>query len=562
MLESLEEAETYNRLRNAKMARDLAEPPAAALRQREQELEMFKFTIGKFTDMISSDKVSPASRDTMKEYLRAYVGAAPPELRMAAAPAIAYSPIDPVAEQLDRFDRTNPMPAAPVTMGANGTILNERTEANEHQWAEYDFAMLERNLKRKLMADKINGINADPKEYAPPKFISGQNNKLWYKDHKTGQVGFIDTKMLPEAEIKTSIEKGWQTFNDILNAGVLVLGEPRYSTMSDTQVELRKVKDIATGKTIIERTPLGPAEGKGTMPPVLDDAFAAFQLGVTSGKEFDKLVPRARGIVTMLKEIDDAKSDPKKQTQLIGTLNKVMQNQYGYILARATNEVENSWAQNWIPGINKYTMAGGVYTAIPVNREMVSFTGVDASGAPKSSLFYYNDVLKMAIDARGKPIESTKGISPNSKEVVPNLQIESPPPKPSGAVPRKQENLGEVIMEDWREFVPKVRDALNKSAPVQQVKNSIENFNLAMIQKSRVITQVLDNINTDADLLVAATINWIRGRGWKFKDKSLDKIIATAEARATETEKDSFAQLKDIIKDLRDTYSQFDKEND
>jgi hypothetical protein len=331
--------------------------------------------------------------------------------------------------------------------------------------------------------------------------------------------------------------------------------------MGETQVELRQTKDIATGSTVIERKPLGPAEGKGMMPPALDDAFAAFQMGVTSGKEFDKLVPRTRGIVTMLKEIDDAKSDPKKQTQLIGTLNKVMQNQYGYILARASNEVENSWAQNWIPGINKYTMAGGVYTAIPVNREMVSFTGVDANGTPKSSLFYYNDVLKMAIDARGKPIESTKGVSPNSKEVVPNLRVESPPPRPAAPV-RKQENLGEVVMKDWEEFVPKVRAVLDKSAPVRQVRDTIENFNLAMIQKSRVITQILDNINTDADLLVAATINWIRGRGWKFKDKSLDKIIATAEARATETEKDSFAQLKAVIKDLGDTYSQFDKEND
>jgi hypothetical protein len=206
-------------------------------------------------------------------------------------------------------------------------------------------------------------------------------------------------------------------------------------------------------------------------------------------------------------------------------------------------------------------MAGGVYTAIPVNREMVSFTGVDANGTPKSSLFYYNDVLKMAIDARGKPIESTKGVSPNSKEVVPNLRVESPPPRPAAPV-RKQENLGEVVMKDWEEFVPKVRAVLDKSAPVRQVRDTIENFNLAMIQKSGVITQILDNINTDADLLVAATINWIRGRGWKFKDKSLDKIIATAEARATETEKDSFAQLKAVIKDLGDTYSQFDKEND
>jgi hypothetical protein len=576
LYEQEEDTSQYRKLRNIKLARELSEPSARTLQEQAQQVDAFKYNINKYTELISSKDTSPASKAVMKEYLRSYVSAVPKEFHAAAAAVLAYSPIDPETEAMERFEQWNPRPQKPVAKTlVNGvpTFTEERLPENEKAWAEYDFASVEWNLKRRMLADKRNKIDQPAEAYAPPKFIGGVDDKLWYKDHKTGQVSWISSKNLPEADVKTSVEKGWQTFNDILRSGMVIVGEPRYATMGETQVEIRQVKDITTGQTVIERKPLGPAEGKGLMPQVLDDAFAAFQLGVTSGKEFDKLPMRSKGIVTALKEIEDAKSDPKKQAQLIGTLNKITQQQYGYIVIRNSNEVENSWAQNWVPGVEKYTMAGGVYSALPVNREMVSFTGTDVAGKPQSGMFYYNDVLKMAIDARGKPIEATKGVSPGSKEALPNLRVEAPGArsKPPEAKPVKSGDPFAALVEepspggrtDWSEiyksiksFVGKELEKVGQTWQTEETETGIKGtvpfvqaFNEAVAKKSRDITSKIDSLDHDAEIVTVYLIKWMKEN---FNTKGLSTLLAFLDRRYAEAAADAQVKLKGLREALID----------
>jgi hypothetical protein len=423
-----------------KQYQERGDPTSAQLTKQKEQVEMFKFTIGKYSDMIRDEKLSETSREIYREMLKQYVGHFPKEFHAAAGPALTYSPIDPVAEGLAKFEKLYPMPRVPqgeiVQTGPNAWSGGEapRDEANEFAWAKYDISMAEWQMRHKIMKDKLAGINVPNEDYKlPTLFASSTPDRFWYKDRFTDQLGYVDMKYIPQGELQTAIEKfGW-SLPDFMKTGMYPIMEPKIEDIGDQKARVSMMRSVTDGGVIIDRVPIGPkSEGAGsnTIPDDLKHALSLYNMG---GDEELAKNPTQAFFFQQLADVADKVNTPEGKAAF-DKLNALTTSTFGYMVAPYDGAVEKTW-RSYIPLLGNlmknYYMKDGTFMAIgPVRKNPVPF--INEKG--ETALLYYSDVMKMAIDATGAPVEETRGVEVpdeiNEPVVVPDLKVEArQPPK-------------------------------------------------------------------------------------------------------------------------------------
>ena len=417
----------------AKKRRELMEPTAAQREQQTQQLEMFKFTINKYSDMIRDEKLSGTSREIYREMLRQYVSGFPKELQTAAGPALTYSPIDPVNEGLERFERLYPKPRPPQTMektGPNAWSGGEapRDEKNEFAWAQHDIALAEWDVRHKIMKDQLAGISVSKDDYKVPTLFPGATpDRFWFKDRFTGQIGPIDMKYIPQGELQTAIEKfGW-SLPDFMKTGMYPIMEPKIETLGDQKVRVAMMRSVTDGGIVVDRVPIGATSAEGGGKDLDNDLKHALSLYNMGGDEDLAKNPTQAFFFQQLSDVAD-KIGTEEGKAAFDKLNTLTTSTFGYMVAPYDPQIERTF-RSYIPLLGRvmknYYMKDGTFMAIgPVRNSPVPF--INEKG--ETALLYYSDAMKMAIDAAGEPVAETYGIdvpeAVTEPIIVPELKVD------------------------------------------------------------------------------------------------------------------------------------------
>ncbi len=435
----------------AERARKLSEPSEAERAMHKEEMEQFRFTIGKYSEMIRDEKLSPTAREIYKGMLKNYVSIYPKEYQQAAGPVLAYSPIDPVAEGLDKFERLYPRPVPPQSQEQTGTNSwrggeAPRDESNEFAWAQHDIGMSEWNMRRKMMQDQLAGIKPGAEEYKQPTlFPSSTPDRFYYKDRFTNQVGYVDMKHVPQGEFQTAIEKyGW-SMPDFMRTGMYPIAPQQTETLGDSKYSVRLMRSVVDGKVIVDRIPLGAKEtSEKAMDQRLQDALSVFNM---KGDEDLLKDQTAAYAFQLLKEVGEKIGTPEGKSA-VDKANAMFTNFFGYVIQPYDKTTEDTWRKH-IPllggKLKQYTMKDGTMMAVgPVRKTPVPY--VNAQG--QMAMLYYSDAIGMALDARGLPVPETKDI-PVPGEVTqpilaPNLTVEPRSNAKSPVLTRAAQEQAEV----------------------------------------------------------------------------------------------------------------------
>lgn len=464
----------------AERTRRLSEPSEAERAQEKEQAEQFRFTINKYSEMIRDEKLSPTSRDLYKQMMKNYISQFPKEYQQSAGPALAYSPIDPVAEGLDKFERLYPRPIAPQSTEQTGPNAWKGGEAprdptNELAWAKHDISLAEWNLKREMMQDKLAGINVPDKQYVMQTlFPSSTDNKFYYKDKYSGQIGYVDMKYIPQGEFKAAIEKYNWGMPDFMRTGMYPLGPEQTETLGDTKYSVRQMRNVMNGGVLIDRVPLGPKESgsEKLMDARLMDALSVSNMG---GDEKLLKDPTALYTYKLLEDVKDS-IGTTEAGKTIDRTNAILMNNFGYVIGPYSKDTEDTWRKH-LPliggGLKQYTMSDGTFMGIgPVRKTPVPFMNGQGQGA----LLYWSDAVKMAFDANLNPVPETKGLDvPKDVDkpvLAPNLPIEPrkavPRPKTQNSIKNKIENVLSVVDEAGKAKVVDTIIKFFKSVPMDE----------------------------------------------------------------------------------------------
>ena len=438
--------------------RSLSEPSEADRAQQRAQEEQFRFTINKFTDLIKDEKLSPTAREVYKGMMKNYVSAWPKEFQASAGPALAYSPIDPVEDGMDRFERLYPRPMAPQTTeqtGPNAWKGGEapRDETNEVAWARYDIGAAEWKMRYDMMRDKLSGINPPDKTYEMPKLFQGSTpDSYWYKDKMTGQIGNINMKYIPQGELETAINKyGW-SLPDFMRTGMYPIAPQQTETIGNGKYSVRLMRSVTDGQVLVDKIPLGPKESSGSVPNMPDDLSHALSIANMGGSKDLAKNPTQSYLLELFKETQDTFGSPEGKKNF-DKLNAEVNSRYGYMIAAYDPHVSKTW-RSYIPVIGNlmknYTMDDGTFMGVgPVRNTPVPFVNAQGKGA----LLYYSDAIKMAVDARGMPVPETRGVvvpkDITGPVMVPNLQIEPPKPQTPTKIQEEKSEVETMLRGGW-----------------------------------------------------------------------------------------------------------------
>jgi len=439
--------------------RKAREPSVAEQKAKQQAIDWVKFRVSKFTEMITNPDIDSASRDHIKMMALEFHGSLPPMFKKAVEPILAYSPLDPVAQGMERFERLNPRPVKPYAMkqvgsaptgypgpsgsdpGA-GTWTEVRDQGNRLAFAEYDWAMVEWQTKRKIMKNKLLGLGETaPKPKVPKLMPTDDPNMFSYKDDVTQGIGLIDLGKVPKGEVQQAIDDYKDNWPNIISKGAYRINIPTKMQIGDTWEQVGLVRSLFDGAVKVESFPMGStarsASGEGTGRSKMTEAFKNGLAHANLKTDLDDITnAQSREIAEGIREIEgedwetttvkDAKGNV---TGLVGGARDMLIERninwarlHGHIVVPYSGEIKkNIWRY---AGFRAAYIEGGKWTAVPVDKGqgLVTYTGTDG----KPIRLFYNSELGMAVDMMGRPQEKTAGM-PNGGAVDDKASTEPPP---------------------------------------------------------------------------------------------------------------------------------------
>jgi hypothetical protein len=189
------------------------------------------------------------------------------------------------------------------------------------------------------------------------------------------------------------------------------------------------MRNVTNGSIIVDRTPIGPKEGAGGTKEMPDDLRHALNLANMNGDEKLAKNPTQTMLLQLLNETKD-KVGTDEGKKAFDKLNFLTTSQFGYVVAPYDKKTKET-LRGMIPilggAFKQYEMQDGTFTAVgPVRKAPVPFMNEQGEVA----LLFWSDAIKMAIDAKGIPIEETKNApvpgEVSQPVVVPNLRIDNP----------------------------------------------------------------------------------------------------------------------------------------
>jgi len=450
----------------ATAVRKFKEPTQADLAMRREAVGWVKYNIDQYSKIITDPNTSPASRNHMKQMLKDFAMGLPPGMREGIKPVLAHSPINPITEGLENFERLNPQPRQPYAFKeVDGVWREERDQTNRLAFADYDWKMTEWRTRREMFKNKLLGMGENVPGLKMPKLLPTDDpNVFSFKDHVTGSIGTIDLAKVPKGEITKAVDEFGDTWPDIMHNGFYRTSEPARVQVGDMWREITVVRDLIKGNKYIESVDLGPTAGslggkKGGIGKLPDDdllnGVAAANLGEKPkvGKN-----PQQAEIITRLREIKDADWSGEAQT-LLKEFNEEMVTRHGHIVVPHNGDIQKSWWR-WLPGANLMKMEGASWMVLPVDRAgLVQF--MDKNG--KVGDFFYNSEAEMAVDAEGNLVESTKGVEPGG---VVNDVFDTAAPK-GGVVEEAQSRkmkVGDILVRAYENMARKEKIGGTKKA--------------------------------------------------------------------------------------------------
>jgi len=428
--------------------RKAREPSVAEQKAKQQAIDWVKFRVSKFTEMITKPDIDSASRDHIKMMALEFHGSLPPMFKKAVEPILAYSPLDPVAQGMERFERLNPRPVKPYAMkqvgsaptgypgpsgsdpGA-GTWTEVRDQGNRSAFAEYDWAMAEWRMRREMMKNKLLGLDQKSPNLKMPRLMHTDDPNIFsYKDDVTQGIGLIDLGKVPKGEVTKAIDEFGDTWPDIIHNGFYRTSEPAKMEIGNVHHEVSIVRDLLKGNIHIRAIPIGPTAsgvGKGRKAP--DQDFVEGLAGANiDAKPKDARSFQQAEIIRELRDIGEGnwKKDLEGGSQeKLRLLNERMAANYGYTIVPHNAKVAESW-WNLLPGIEIIKMQDGMkWMAVPVDSRAGLVHYTDRKGNPLT--LFYNEQIEMGVDADGMPVESTKNVRIGG--VIDDEIDSSPPPK-------------------------------------------------------------------------------------------------------------------------------------
>jgi len=431
---------SYKKLRNLKLMRDLMQPTEQQKQERTENLGIIKDTIQRFQELITNQNTSPGARDIMRRQMILYAGMIPEKHRAQLGPILAFSPVDPVQQALDKFDQFNPEPG--YAIGGRTKEEAEGSEYGKMELLKYQINHHDWNVKRQMFKNKQSGIKEDAQVYQQTFFpVPGENDKYAYRSPISGEFGIFDMKKVPQDMLKNAVEELKVPMTQILKTGKIPLDKGKDFQVKDTHYNVEKTYDVLTGKTEITHRQLTPDQpGKSVkMSDTLMKGLSAVNMAMSPDDVTD---PREKEIVKVLGGLDIEgilKGTNPNDKKRLSVFNEQMRTEHGYIVVPRSDPYIRGWLR-YLPLVNNY-YSEQTWQAVEVDKNMVSYT--DKTG--KTGTFYYSPGAKLAVDSEGLPVEASKNIPPGGQ-----LPIEFK--KPPAVIPKPEkiptENEGRI--EDTR----------------------------------------------------------------------------------------------------------------
>ena len=391
----------------------LGEPTAWDRQQFGERLNQIRYNINQYTELIQKAGSNKPVVENLKELLRGYASGLPQEFQEYAKPILAYSPIDPETEAMDKFLKLYPRPTLGADLVDKGRVPDTRTA-----YAEHDIGMAEWNMRLGMFKNAQLGVNqAEATKQMPRLFATEDTGVYAYRDDMTKQVNFVTIPGdVPSDLIKSAEEKGFglsylKKFGSLPMPGwedgkFVETGGRKYLAYRDY--------DVIKGEVTTKMESLGAAGGEAEqIPPTAFKIMNMINSGA-SKKEAKELYPwieRVNNIMAMEVTEEELKTGVSKRGTEWNKVVTEFQNNWG-ITPILSDEVRS---RDWFDiGWDGYHFQGGRLNAVPADRTEILIR----DGRPEA--YYYNEKVGRWYDYQGQWIKRLNGVMPRS-EVPPGV---------------------------------------------------------------------------------------------------------------------------------------------
>ena len=403
-----------------KKQRDLAGPSPTQKYQEEQRSEQIGSALEMFGSLYKT--ASPSSRKILGEQMTGLWGMMNEGDRTKYKMLVSHTPINPDIQKAMWFEETNPRPRMPIVREGDGTWTNvpPRSEEYRRVWAEFDIASDEWNTLREMAVKEKSASEANWKSL-PKQYQTDDPNVTMYRDPFDKRVKAFNWKSADQAEILTAIEQGWATQADMMTGGVIPLSAPREYVDSGRPVTVRQVREVVSGRTMLDYDIAGPREERVEAPKALTDAVALIDSGITPSTLKLKS-PDVIGYYTQLAGVVRAKGQERLGLQL--DLQRSIVAKYPsaerYLPFVPLDVDTGFWFSvqgfldkvpllSWVVPTPTVGGKGGNVLLVQADR-LVDF--YDKKGDVRK--FWWSDISSIAFDTNGIPIMETLGAEPGS----------------------------------------------------------------------------------------------------------------------------------------------------
>lgn len=404
----------------ARKRRELGAPSPRDKYMEEQRSQQVGSALEMFGNLYKT--ASPASKKRLSEQLTSLWGIMSPADKTKFEMLASHTPINPRVQKGMWFEETNPRPRMPIIKQGDGSWTNNppRTAEYSRLWAEYDIASDEWNTLRGMAVEGKSAKDANWKSL--PKQYQTENPKVTaYRDPVDKRIKFFDWAAADQAEILTAIEEGWATQADMMSSGVIPLSIPREYVDSGRPVTVRQVREVVSGKTMLDYDIAGPREERVEAPKPLTDAIAL----IDSGTSLEKIKMKSPDVVGYYNQLAAViKASGQKRLGLQLDLQRSIVAKYPSeerYIPFVPLDVDTGWwftiqglldkvpLLSWVVPTPTVGGKGGNVLLVQADR-IVDF--YDKNG--KANKFWWSDVSRVAFDTDGIPIVETQGVEPGS----------------------------------------------------------------------------------------------------------------------------------------------------